>query len=77
MRKSGVAEKHVKLTQDMHEDWLTLVRHVVGINNGFRVEIGQHQGSALNPFLFTVMMGKFVDEIKPEFPWTLYLRVTL
>ncbi|KAI5090485.1 hypothetical protein C0J45_19346 [Silurus meridionalis] len=62
MRKSGVSEKYVRVVQDMHEDSVTAVMCAVGTTDWFKVEAGPHQGSALSPFLFTVVM----DEVRQE-----------
>ncbi|KAK3548285.1 hypothetical protein QTP70_007356 [Hemibagrus guttatus] len=54
MRKSGVAEKYVRVVQDMYERSRTVVRCAVGQKEEFKVEVGLHQGSALSPFLFAM-----------------------
>ncbi|KAK3524681.1 hypothetical protein QTP86_000649, partial [Hemibagrus guttatus] len=56
MRKSGVAEKYVRVVQDMYERSRTVVRCVVGQTEEFKVEMGLHQGSALSPFLVAIVM---------------------
>ncbi|KAK3523473.1 hypothetical protein QTP86_033590 [Hemibagrus guttatus] len=56
MRKSGVAEKYVRVVQDMYERSRTVVRCAVGQTEEFKVEVGLHQGSALSPFLFAMVM---------------------
>uniref|UniRef100_A0A8C4TF98 Myosin XVIIIB n=1 Tax=Erpetoichthys calabaricus TaxID=27687 RepID=A0A8C4TF98_ERPCA len=58
MRKSGVAEKYVRVVQDMYEGSVTVVRSAVGVTDAFKLEVGLHQGSALSPFLFTMMMDR-------------------
>ncbi|KAK3535805.1 hypothetical protein QTP70_021117, partial [Hemibagrus guttatus] len=72
MRKSGVAEKYVRVVQDMHERSRTdVVRCAVGETEEFNVEVGLHQGSALNPFLFAMVMDQLPEEVRQESPWTL------
>ncbi|KAK3559121.1 hypothetical protein QTP86_005039 [Hemibagrus guttatus] len=63
MRKSGVAEKYVRVVQDMYERSRTVVRCAVGQTEEFKVEVGLHQGSALSPFLFVQyeLMPKFQE----------------
>ncbi|KAK3533833.1 hypothetical protein QTP70_032950 [Hemibagrus guttatus] len=56
MRKSGVAEKYVRVVQDMYERSRTVVRCAVGQTEEFKVEVGLHRGSALSPFLFAIVM---------------------
>ncbi|KAL7841080.1 hypothetical protein SRHO_G00247710 [Serrasalmus rhombeus] len=71
MKKSGVAEKYVRVVQDMYEDSETVVRCAVGVTNGFKVKVGLHQGSALSPFLFAMVMDRLTDEVRQEAPWTM------
>ena len=71
MRKSGLAEKYVRIVQDMYDDSTTAVRCAVGVTEGFEVKVGLHQGSALSPCLFAMMMDRKTDEIRDEAPWTM------
>ncbi|KAK3528617.1 hypothetical protein QTP70_006030 [Hemibagrus guttatus] len=71
MRKSGVAEKYVRLVQDMYERSRTVVRCAVGQTEEFKVEVGLHQGSALSPFLFAMVMDQLSEEVRQESPWTM------
>ncbi|KAK3521007.1 hypothetical protein QTP86_015761, partial [Hemibagrus guttatus] len=65
MRKSGVAEKYVfRLCR-------TVVRCAVGQTEKFNVEVGLHQGSALSPFLFAIVMDQLSEEVRQESPWTM------
>ncbi|KAK3548246.1 hypothetical protein QTP70_005811 [Hemibagrus guttatus] len=64
MRKSGVAE------QDMYERSRTVMRCAVGQTEEFNVEMGLHQGSALSPFLFAMVMDQ-LSEVRQESPWTM------
>ncbi|KAK3556079.1 hypothetical protein QTP70_004372 [Hemibagrus guttatus] len=71
MRKSGVAEKYVRVVQDMYEKSRTVVRCAVGQTEEFKVEVGLHQGSALSPFLFAIVMDQLSEEVRQESPWTM------
>ncbi|KAK3574586.1 hypothetical protein QTP86_010846 [Hemibagrus guttatus] len=71
MRKSGVAEKYVRVVQDMYERSRTVVRFAVGQTEEFKVEVGLHQGSALSPFLFAMVMDQLSEEVRQESPWTI------
>ncbi|KAK3538606.1 hypothetical protein QTP86_007674 [Hemibagrus guttatus] len=71
MRKSGVAEKYVRVVQDMYERSRTVVRCAVGQTEKFKVEVGLHQGSALSPFLFAIVMDQLSEEVRQESPWTM------
>ena len=67
MRKSEIAETYVRLVQNMYEESETVVRCAVGTTESFKVEL--HQGSALSPFLFSVIMDRLTDEVRREPPW--------
>ena len=70
MRKSGIAEKYVRFVPDMYERSETAVRCAVGTTKIFKVKVGLHQGSALSPFLFAVIMDWLTDEVRREPPRT-------
>ncbi|KAK3567038.1 hypothetical protein QTP86_008967 [Hemibagrus guttatus] len=67
----GVAEKYVRVVQDMYERSRTMVRCAVGQTEEFKVEVGLHQGSALSPFLFAMVMDQLSEEVRQESPWTM------
>ncbi|MCJ8742901.1 hypothetical protein PDJAM_G00087620 [Pangasius djambal] len=71
MRKSGVAEKYVRVVQDMYERSRTVVRCAVGQTVEFKVEVGLHQGSALSPFLVAMVMDQLSEEVRQESPCTM------
>ncbi|KAK3569207.1 hypothetical protein QTP86_026614 [Hemibagrus guttatus] len=71
MRKSGVAEKYVRVVQDMYERSRTVVRCAVGQTEEFNVEVGLHQGLALSPFLFAIVMDQLSEEVRQESLWTM------
>ena len=71
MRKFGIVEKYVRLVQDMYEGSETVVWCAVGTTESFKVKVGLHQGSALSPFLFAVIMDRLTDEVRREPPWTM------
>ena len=71
MRKSGIVEKYVRLVQDMYKESETVVRCAVETTESFNVKVGLHQGLALSPFLFAVIMDRLTDEVRREPPWTM------
>ncbi|KAK3575071.1 hypothetical protein QTP86_019752, partial [Hemibagrus guttatus] len=70
-RKSGVAEKYVRVVQDMYERSRTVVTCAVGQTEEFKVEVGLHQGPALSPFLFAMVMDQLSEEVIQKSPWTM------
>ena len=69
--KSGIVERYVQFVQDMYEGSKTMVRCAVETTESFKVKVGLHQGSALSPFLFAVIMDRLTDEVRREPPWTM------
>ena len=49
----------------------TVVRCAIGTTESFKVKVGLHQGSALSPFLFAVIMDRLTDKPRREAPWTM------
>jgi hypothetical protein len=42
---------------------------VTGDTNDFPINIGLHQGSALSPYLFALMMNEVTRDIEGGIPW--------
>ena len=57
----------------MYEESETVVRCAVGTTESFKVKVGLHQGLALSPFLFAVIIDRLLDEVRRESPWTMLL----
>ena len=55
----------------MYEGSEAVVRCAVGTTKSFKVKVGLHQGSALSPFLFAVIMERLTDKVRREPPWTM------
>ncbi|KAK3544853.1 hypothetical protein QTP86_027527, partial [Hemibagrus guttatus] len=52
----------------------TLYNQIQGLTSQteeFNVEVGLHQGSALSPFLFAMVMDQLSEEVRQESPWTM------
>ncbi|KAK3533337.1 hypothetical protein QTP70_017178 [Hemibagrus guttatus] len=71
LAKLGVAEKYVRVVQDMYERSRTVVRCAVGQTEEIKVDVELHQGSALSPFLFAIVMDQLSEEVRQESPWTM------
>ena len=69
LRLKGVAEKYIRVIQDMYRDSRTKVKCTAGLTDNFQVTVGLHQGSALRPLLFAIVMDCLTREIQRDAPW--------
>ena len=68
-RVKGVSEKYVRIMKDMYAEATTQVRSTVGTTEKFKVKVGLHQGSALSPYVFDIVMDVITSEVREEVPW--------
>jgi len=71
LRKLGVEKWSVSAVMSMYAGAKTIVRTVYGNSNGFGVKVGMHQGSALSPLLFVIVMEALPREFRVALPWEL------
>ena len=69
MHKLGVEEWLVSAVMSMYTGAKTVVRTVYGNSKGFEVKVGMHQGSALSPLLFVIVMEAISREFRVALPW--------
>ncbi|KAL6531786.1 hypothetical protein OROMI_028149 [Orobanche minor] len=69
LAKKGVSRKYIDIIKDMYEGTSTSVRTNVGRTEEFPITIGVHQGSALSPFLFAIVMDELTRGIQNDVPW--------
>ena len=53
----------------MYHGAKTAVRSAAGLTKEFKIGVGVHQGSALSPFFFVIIMGKLTVDIRKDAPW--------
>jgi len=68
-RKLGVEEWLVSAVMSMYSGAKTVVRTVYGNSKSFDVKVGMHQGSALSPLLFVIVMEAISREFRVTLPW--------
>jgi len=69
MRKLGVEEWLVLAVMSMYTGAKTVVRTVYyGNSSSFEVKVGMHQGSALSPLLFVIVMEAISREFRVALP---------
>jgi hypothetical protein len=69
LQKHKVSTNYITLIKDMYDNIVTSVRTSNGDTNDFLINIGLHQGSALNPYLFTLVMDEITRDIQCGIPW--------
>ena len=62
LEKHKVPTKYITLIKDMYKDVTTFVRTCDGDTSDFPIKIGLHQGSALSPYLFALVMDEVTRE---------------
>jgi hypothetical protein len=69
LQKHKVSSKYITLNKDMHDNVVTSVRTSDGDTNDFSINIGLHQGSALSPYLFALVMDEVTRDIQGGITW--------
>jgi len=64
--KKKVHIKYIDIIKDMYDGVVANVRTCGGITSDFSITIGLHQGSALSPFLFVIVMDELTRAIQDE-----------
>ena len=69
LRLAETSERYIRIIKDMYDGATTTVRSAAGLTEEFKVGVGPHQGSALSPFLFAIIMDKLTEDIRKDAPW--------
>jgi Reverse transcriptase (RNA-dependent DNA polymerase). len=69
LNKKGVTTRYIDVIRDMYEGAVTMVRTTAGEGSEFPITVGLHQGSALSPYLFALIMDELTREIQDGVPW--------
>ena len=76
MRKFRVEEWLVLAVISTYTGAKTVVRTVYGNNSGLEVKVGMHQGSALRPMLFVIIMEAIYRELNLPYPGSCCMLMT-
>ena len=68
MRLAETSEFYIKIIKDKFDGASTTVRSAAGLTEEFKVGVGLQQGSALSPFLFSIIMDKLTEDIRKDIP---------
>src|ERR1700761_1095214 len=59
----------MKIVKDMYERVTTKIKTRTGVSESFEVKVGVHQGSALSPYLFILVLDELLKGVVQEVPW--------
>ncbi|XP_070007631.1 secreted RxLR effector protein 78-like [Nicotiana sylvestris] len=71
LKAKGVSVPYIMTIKDMYDGAKIRVRTVGGDSEDFPVVMGLHQGSALSPFLFALVMDALTHHIQGDVPWSM------
>nr|GEW20712.1 hypothetical protein [Tanacetum cinerariifolium] len=67
----GTSRRYIKVIKDMYDGARTRVRTPIGNTEFFLVEVGLHQGSAISPYLFALILNDLSRGIQEDISWCL------
>jgi len=71
LRKKGITEKTIRVIKATYHRARTTIRSCYGRTEMFPIEIGLHQGSALSPFLFVLVLDAISKNFREGLPMEL------
>ena len=69
LEEKMVSPAYIRVIKAMYEGARTRVKTPGGVSNDFAISMNLHQGSALSPFFFTLILDKLTRGIQDEVPW--------
>ena len=61
LKSLGISSMYIEAIKDMYDNVSTNIQTPLGLTEPFPVKVGLHQGSALSPFIFAVIMDEMGD----------------
>ncbi|EYC12736.1 hypothetical protein Y032_0046g1396 [Ancylostoma ceylanicum] len=71
LRRHAVPEEHIEWVRIVYADPRSQVKLAAGTSAEFPIIVGVHQGSALSPLLFIVVMDAITRDLQKPVAWTL------
>ena len=65
-RKKGVTKRYIKLVKDMYDRAINIVKITIGETSEFPIIVGLHQGSALSPYFFALVIDELTKYIQDD-----------
>ena len=57
------------MIKDTYDGAVTIIQSLAGKTSEFPITVGLHQGSALSPYLFALVMDELTRHIQDIVPW--------
>jgi len=67
--EEGNFHQYSDIIKNMYDGVVANFKTCRGLTSDFSITIRSHQGSALSPFLFAIMMDELTRAIQYEIPW--------
>ena len=71
LRRQMVPEYLISAVMSLYENSTSQVRFAGGLSDKFLIKVGVHQGSALSPLLFKIVMEEATKDVRRGDPWEL------
>ena len=68
LRLAETSDCYIKIIKDMYDGATTTVRSAVELTEELKEGVELHQGVALSPFLFVIVMDKLTEDIRKNAP---------
>jgi hypothetical protein len=72
LQKYKVSIKYITLIKNMYDNVMASVQRSDRDTNDFPINIRLHQGSALSPYLFALMMDEVTKDIQNSISWCMF-----
>ena len=69
LKERGVAGAYMRVVKDMYDGVTTKIKTRIGVSDSFEVKVGVHQGSALSPYLFILVLDHLLKGEVKDVPW--------
>ncbi|PKU76023.1 integrator complex subunit 11 [Dendrobium catenatum] len=69
LEKKGVNNAYIQIIKDMYAGAITCVQTQGGLTKYFPISVGLHQGSALSPYLFALVLDVLTRHLQEDVPW--------